>query len=424
LEVGTGRPLASHGPDLALNPASNAKLFTAAVALAKLGPDHRFATGLYGTLEAGEVEALVLRGNGDPALTVDDLDGLARRAVNAGLKRVRGGIRVDQSRFDEAYVPPAFAQQPGEWAAFRAPVSPVALEENTVSLNVLPATAGQPARVWIDPPGAVTTSGSVTTGPQGSGEKVLLTLVPNSNRLEARVGGSIAEGLPRAAYRRRLEDPRRVPGLVLVELLRARGVKVEGGVTLGGEAERSLLALNSSARMATLLQELGKDSDNFYAEMIFKAVAAEVSGRSGRSEDAAQLVEDWLRQVGAADAGTRIKNGSGLFDANRASALTFAKALRAVYRDSRIGPEFVAQLAVGGVDGTLRSRFRKHRETRAVRAKTGTLAKASALSGYVLGENGRALAFSVLVEGTSDHAGARQRIDAFVDALVKQVNAP
>jgi D-alanyl-D-alanine carboxypeptidase/D-alanyl-D-alanine-endopeptidase (penicillin-binding protein 4) len=193
---------------------------------------------------------------------------------------------------------------------------------------------------------------------------------------------------------------------------------------LGGEAERSLLALNSSARMATLLQELGKDSDNFYAEMIFKAVAAEVSGRSGRSEDAAQLVEDWLRQVGAADAGTRIKNGSGLFDANRASALTFTKALRAVYRDSRIGPEFVAQLAVGGVDGTLRSRFRKHRETRAVRAKTGTLAKANALSGYVLGENGRALAFSVLAEGTSDHAGARQKIDAFVDALVKRVNAP
>ncbi len=52
-------------------------------------------------------------------------------------------------------------------------------------------------------------------------------------------------------------------------------------------------------------------------------------------------------------------------------------------------PEFVAQLAVGGVDGTLKHRFRGGHARRLVRAKTGTLEDVAALSGYVLSPSGR-----------------------------------
>ena len=125
--------------------------------------------------------------------------------------------------------------------------------------------------------------------------------------------------------------------------------------------------------------------------------------------------------MGGLEASTRIVNGSGLFDANRASAGSIARALSAAYRDPAISSEFVAQLAIGGVDGTLRSRFRSQRTARSVRAKTGTLAKSLALSGYVLAPARPPLAFAILVNGVgaSDQAELRQRVDKLVDSAAR-----
>jgi D-alanyl-D-alanine carboxypeptidase len=67
----------------------------------------------------------------------------------------------------------------------------------------------------------------------------------------------------------------------------------------------------------------------------------------------------------------------------------------------------------------LRWRFRQHRDERLVRAKTGTLARSDALSGYVLEpRGGDPVAFSIVVNGLADHRAARRRIDRVVDEIV------
>jgi D-alanyl-D-alanine carboxypeptidase/D-alanyl-D-alanine-endopeptidase (penicillin-binding protein 4) len=118
-----------------------------------------------------------------------------------------------------------------------------------------------------------------------------------------------------------------------------------------------------------------------------------------------------------------IKNGSGLFDANRATPAATTALLRAMERDPSAGPEYLAQLSIGGVDGTLRHRFREWETTRAIRAKTGTLDAVAALSGYVLAPPGRApVAFSVFVNGISGKvSAARTSMDRIVDAVAREV---
>jgi serine-type D-Ala-D-Ala carboxypeptidase/endopeptidase (penicillin-binding protein 4) len=418
LDVGSGRLLARSGHELPLNPASNAKIPTAAAALDRLGPTYRYTTGLYGRLQGGRVEELVLRGHGDPSFGLDDLWAMARALVNLGLKQV-DGIRVDQSRFDDEFVPPAFEQQPNEWAAFRAPVSAVALERNTVTLNVVAQSAGEPARVWFDPPGFVDVRGGVRTAARGKGQNVLLTLRPKGDRLEAVVGGHVASGLPRLRFVRRADDPRLMAGYVLRYVLGELGVKVTGGVRDGGSAQKSRLVFQRSEPISALVSRLGKQSDNFYAETILKTLGAESGGEPATSASGAAAVEAWMRETDAWTPGTRVTNGSGLFDANRISADSLTRVLRAGYRDPSIRPEFVAQLAVGGLDGTLRSRFKRHGKTRVVRAKTGTLARVVALSGYVLAPADRQpVAFSLLVTGMSNHSESRRRIDRVVEQLV------
>jgi D-alanyl-D-alanine carboxypeptidase/D-alanyl-D-alanine-endopeptidase (penicillin-binding protein 4) len=176
--------------------------------------------------------------------------------------------------------------------------------------------------------------------------------------------------------------------------------------------------VHRSARLGVLVQQLGKESDNFYAEMLLKALGAETKGEPATSEAGAAAVRDWLVTVGATSSTTRITNGSGLFDTNRISALELARVLRAAYRDASLGPEYVSQLAVAGVDGTLEGRFRSPLVRGRVRAKTGTLATVDALSGYAMAPNAAMpVALALVVNGINDHRATRQHLDRVVEAV-------
>ena len=414
-DLGSGRELAGEGAGHAINPASNQKLITAAVALSELGPEFTFHVGVLGKLEGGVAQRLVIRGNGDPTFSYEDLRGFGERLVALGLSKVTGDILVDQSAFDDKYTPPAFEQQPNEWAAFRAPVSAVSLDRNSTTLHVFPTDAGQLARVEFEPPGYVSVQGDVRTEKGKKRDHVGLTLKPNGLLLGAQVSGGIPEGKTVVHITRRIENPEIYAGLVLKRVLTTLGVVVQGEVKRGGEDEAVELVGRDSAKLSELTQQLGKASDNFYAETLFKAVAAVKRGKPGSAENAALVAADWLKRRNLADDGLKIGNGSGLYDANRVSARTLTRLLEVAYLDPTISQAFQEQLAVGGLDGTLRTRFYALKNRRSVHAKTGTLNKVTALSGYVFGpEQQTGVAFSILVSGTSAHAEVRQRMDALV----------
>jgi D-alanyl-D-alanine carboxypeptidase/D-alanyl-D-alanine-endopeptidase (penicillin-binding protein 4) len=421
LDVDSGRLLASVNEHLPLNPASNAKLYTAAAALATLHGEHRYETTLTGKLDGDAVAGpLAVRGFGDPSLTTADLWAMVQELKGFGVKRVDGDVVVDQRFFDQQTTPPAFEQQPNEWAGFRAPVSAVALDENCITMTVRPGPPGGSARVEFAPPGFVDMEGSIRTAEGGGADTVDLALGGNGGRMTAKVSGAIAGDSRVVRYTRRAEDPRLLAGYALKALLEKAGVEVKGEVKLG-TARGHTLAKHVSEPLSSLLYALGKQSDNFYAEMVFKTLGGEGKAHPAKSGDAAEVVTRFLERAGALDAGVVIKNGSGLFDANRVTAFSTAMLLRWAWRDPGVQPEYVAQLSVGGVDGTLHKRFRQELTRRRVRAKTGTLDDVISLSGYVLREGGRGpLAFSVLfnhVGGKQD--GARQAADRLVDLVAR-----
>ncbi len=424
VDVASGEPLAGFQDHKPLNPASVSKIMTAAAALALLHPNYRYQTALYGDQKGANVGSLVLRGTGDPSLDTRDLWDLARELKEAGVRRVDGDIGVDQRFFDDLYAPPAYEQQPNEWAPFRAPVSALALNENTVTLLVRPGAKGAQALVSFDPPGYVDVEGAVKTAEEGAAQNVGLQLQPAGARLAAKVSGNVPEGSRPLRFTKRADNPALLGGYALKALLAQSGVAVGGDVKPAGESRGRALAEHASRPLSALLYELGKQSNNFYAEMIFKSLALEKKGRGAKAEQAAEVVAKFLGDVGAWEDGMVVKNGSGLFDANRATASALAKLLRAAYRSPTYGSEFVAQLAIGGVDGTLRHRFRGDKVRGAVRAKTGTLDATAALAGYVFGAPGQPpLTFAIIINDIAGKVGeARPAMDTFVEALVGQVS--
>jgi D-alanyl-D-alanine carboxypeptidase/D-alanyl-D-alanine-endopeptidase (penicillin-binding protein 4) len=421
VDTASGTELFGVASSEAKNPASNQKLVTAAALLRHLGPAFTFRTGFYGRILGGRVAGLVLRSNGDPSLSASSFEELSRELKALGVREV-GDILVDQSAFDRRFVPPGFEQQKDEWAAFRAPVSAVAFERNSVFVNVTPGRPSTRAEVRFEPESFVDVVGSVTTDAAGKKQRIKVGLAPLGARLVARVSGSIGPEHGVLRYRLRVDDPSLFAGYGLRRALESASVRVTGAICEGGESELAELVARKSRPLAELLGQLGKESDNFYAEMLLKALGGEVRGHPATSAAGADVALAYLRELGAPMDGLSITNGSGLFDSNRLSPRSLTHLLAAVFREPKLSSAFLEHLAVGGVDGTLKHRFTKLAGERAVLAKTGTLADAVALSGYVFGANrARPLAFSALVEGTKGRAGVvRNRIDQAIEVLARE----
>jgi len=111
VDLADGRTVFARHQALALVPASNEKLAVAYAALALLGPSYRIETSVFGE---GELSGrtwrgdLVLKGFGDPTLSKGDLRALAFQVRAAGIRRVTGGIEVDESYFDSRRTGPAW----------------------------------------------------------------------------------------------------------------------------------------------------------------------------------------------------------------------------------------------------------------------------------------------------------------------------
>ena len=118
--------------------------------------------------------------------------------------------------------------------------------------------------------------------------------------------------------------------------------------------------------------------------------------------------------------GLNIADGSGLSLQNTVTARLIGAML--AYADARMPRDqrdaFWDGLPIGGVDGTIRGRFRDSASKGRVRAKTGTLFGASSLSGYVTARSGERLVFSILMNHAGSAAEARRAQDAIVAALI------
>jgi D-alanyl-D-alanine carboxypeptidase/D-alanyl-D-alanine-endopeptidase (penicillin-binding protein 4) len=314
---------------------------------------------------------------------------------------VRGGIRIDDSYFDDERLPYAYDSQPNEDAAFRAPVGAASIDVNAVEVWIGPgAVPGDPARFFAYPEEFLETKLEARTVAGAGNALRMFASAGDDGATRVRIWGSIGVGAPWAVYPRRIDDPVRFAGLALREALRAAGIAVEGsGVATGPVPEGATeLARHESEPLHAWLWRLGKESSNFHAEQLLRILGAERKGTPGTAARGAEVVRETLAAWNVPTDGLVLRNGSGLFAADEVAPRTLAALLRAVYLDVEIRPEFLAALAVAGRDGTLRSRLETPALRGRIRAKTGTLAAVWALSGYVFSSDGRAgYAFSVLV---------------------------
>jgi D-alanyl-D-alanine carboxypeptidase/D-alanyl-D-alanine-endopeptidase (penicillin-binding protein 4) len=157
--------------------------------------------------------------------------------------------------------------------------------------------------------------------------------------------------------------------------------------------------------------------------MILKTLGAQFVSVPGTTTGGLEMVRAFLAGLGLDPAAAALADGSGLSDQSRTSAELLAGVLAKAQGDFEIGPELVSSLPIGGADGTLSERFPGEASRRRVRAKTGRIAGAISLAGYVSNRSGRMFAFVVLANQARGTVEAVQRaIDPLVDAVAGSTN--
>jgi D-alanyl-D-alanine carboxypeptidase/D-alanyl-D-alanine-endopeptidase (penicillin-binding protein 4) len=430
------RMLFEHRSEQLLVPASNIKMITAAAALQHLTPDYQFPTEIYGQLDSqGCVTGdLLLKGYGDPYLVPERMVYLASRLAMAGVKRIAGDLVVDDSYFSGPRL--AFgSEQDSSGSAYMAPTGAVSVGFNALQIHILPgATAGAAARVLLDPPSAyAAVQGHVQTTARGRGsvsvevEQVCSAAAPAAGigptcgDDTVRVAGHLQVAAVPRAFWRRINEPARFAGEVFKTALTQVGIEVPGRVRQGvlDPATASVkLVEYASPRLAELVGPLNKYSNNFMAAQIALGLGAHVYGAPGTWEKGKKAIEAFLtQQVGLAPGSYSLGNASGLHEVNSFTAGQMVQLLHYVHTQPRLWPEFVNSLAVAGGLGTLHDRMAEGPAAGILRAKTGTLAGACALSGYVTDRSGEALAFSFLVNGFHSLSGVWRAQDRLGEAL-------
>jgi D-alanyl-D-alanine carboxypeptidase/D-alanyl-D-alanine-endopeptidase (penicillin-binding protein 4) len=222
----------------------------------------------------------------------------------------------------------------------------------------------------------------------------------------------------RARFQGRItRDPALAAALSFRAALLRVGITVAGrSITGVADADAVPLASIDSVPLDQILRFMDHESDNFTAELLLKQLGAGFAD-PGSSETGATVIRDLFVDQQIPLAGVRILDGSGLSRFDRLTANALVAMLRASWLDQDLRETLLSALPLAGRSGTLQTRMRGTAAAGRVRAKTGTLNEASALSGYAK----RRYAFSVIQNGSPVSTfWARKAQDRFAAVLAAQ----
>lgn len=415
VDVNTGATVFVKNDEQLLNPASCMKLLTTLAVLKELGPSHKFTTKIYaaGTLKDGTLQGdLVVVGDGDPLLNLQNIWRVADMVRRAGIEQVSGRIVIDATAFDDQdYVPGA--EGFSENRAYTAPNGALSVNWNTVAFVVRPGEVGKPPQVVLDPPTTFVSFTNRAKTVEATSKRTLA--VTEVKPGEFVVEGNLPVNRSEKAYYRAIHDPDAYAGHLFKEYLAQVGVTVDGKVVSGElPAKATEIAYWESPPLSYVVQLLNKHSSNFIAEQLTKTMGAHATGQPGTTEAGIEVIKRHIAEAGIPAESYTMLNGSGLNRNNRVSPKQLTTVLTAAWQDFTVRPEYVASLPIAAADGTIQWRMGGTAAADALRAKTGTLRGVSCLAGYAPARNGTVLGFAVLV---NDVDGSLARAHALQDRI-------
>ena len=390
--------------------ASNMKLVTTSAALDFLGPDFKYKTKIKsrGLIKPSGVLKgdLVIVGSGDPNISGRFFNGnitaipqnWAFTIKDRGIHTITGDIVADDRVFDRIYTNPNWpVDQFSEW--YCAQTSGLSFNDNCADITLLPDKInGTIVKLLIEPYTsyfAIFNKCVYTINKKEHGYSIQRE--PGTNRIF--INGKFWVNRKPEKNWVNINNPSLYFATVFKETLEGSGVNILGNVRLIDESDSvddnfETIAESTSTMEQTVIVT-NKNSQNFYAEQILKTLGYHIKGH-GSSDTGIEVLHDFLNKLGFNPDEFIIEDGCGLSKGNKLSPRILTTLLAYMYRHP-CGKVLYDSLPSSAVDGGLQNRMTSPQYENRIHAKTGFIAKTSALSGYIDMPDGDTLAFSILI---------------------------
>ena len=401
------KPLFALNADRPRAPASVMKLVTTWVALNLLGPDYRWRTEAWlgGPREGGVLHGdLILKGHGDPAITVEQLDAFVATLRANGLDAIDGDLVLDRSFFRlPPFDPAAFDSEPDK----PYNVGPDALLVNfkAARLTFAPSADGTGVAIEMQPDLAdvkITRTPSLAAEPECGDWKgrAKLAIDDSGDRAALDFTGSYASACGIREWWISVLDHEHYVHDAFAWAFRAAGGRFDGGVRDGrAPAGAAPFATLESPPLYDVVTDINKFSNNVMAQQLFLTLATKSGRQPATYAGAIAAVRSYLASTKLAMPGLVLVNGSGLSRRGRLTASGLNRLLVAASR-SHLRDAFANTLPVAATDGTLARRFRDDRVAGRAVLKTGSLGDVRAIAGYVIDADDRWFSIVAIV---NDH---------------------
>ena len=402
-DVQAARPLLAVGDERALNPASTIKLLTTFVALDQMGPAYRWTTEIYadGHMQGDVLNGnLIVKGYGDPRLTLENFWLMLRSLRARGLREIHGDLVLDRSYFNREDSDPAeFDNEPTR--PYNTPPDALLVNFKALRLQFMPDPEQKSLRIIAEPalPQVQLLNNVVLDNERCDDWLSRLKLTAVGDRASARLlfsgNYSVACGEKERNYSV-LGHPQYVHGLFTL-LWRELGGTLSGGVRDAiTPANAKLVLAYQTQSLAEIARDINKYSNNVMARQLYLALGAINLEAPASSEKSARFIKQWLGSRRVAMPEIVLENGSGLSRVERISARSLGHLLLTAQR-SAVMPEFIASLPLVSVDGTMKKRLSGADVAGQAHIKTGSLTGVRAIAGYVLDAKGRTMVVVCIV---------------------------
>lgn len=386
--------------ELQLTPASVAKLIVSAAALLELGPDWRFRTRLValGPQRGDAIPGLGIDASGDPCLDEHFSDGdperffrdWATRLKTLGIRRITGDVVVDRSRFSGPAKPPTWPQDhSNQQSWYSAPASAFAWNDNCIRLRVIPTDLGKPARIEVLPVSARVRVINRTKTAAKANNNVIANRERFGNTVTVSGTYSQRTGWLDLALH---DDADLAAADHLVHVFARQGITVTGTVVVGSVPHDARELVVQEHTLGQAIDIFNQRSLNLYGEQILRVLGWQ-RYREGSIIAGTRAVQTILREhLGENLAGYTLVDGCGLSYSNQTCADVLARLL--VYMNAHpLGDRYRASLRTMN-QGTVKGQV-----------KTGLLAIARGLAGYLDHPDGRRVCFVILINRGSAKDG-------------------
>lgn len=469
----TGQVLYERNASKAFAPASGLKVFTAAAVLKTLGPEYQFKTTVkidknslkpldaqknspkksaafslknalkqdkqtkptkenkgtpsvantkYTTPGNELTQNLIIEFSGDPSLDSESFKLLLKTALEMNnIKKISGKVVIDDTLFQAPHYPFGWSWNSLPWY-FSAPITAVILNENRVKISIASnKNIGEKANITFanDEPIRLPMQSDVISVSADSAEKEcsLLASMDEENRISLK--GCWPKHDAPEALKLAVKNPALLAKSLTLEAFNEMNIEWSQEIIVGkAPVDAEILEEHHSIAVRELLKPMLQDSNNLYAESLFKTIGAKKSGTGTFLSGINATKEVLTKDFGLKESEFRIEDGSGGSRYTMVTPHQMSEVLYFMHQSPAFQPVLWEALPSWGESGTLKNR--EVSETKKallgnVHAKTGSMNGVSSLSGYLQAKDGRDLIFVIMINNTLAKKGT---LRAFEDELL------